>query len=95
MAGVDSVPLPDNAPTVGAVLAVVLIVVLLAIGVTYHGWKQWLPPFVWCGCYPCIIVHSEHEDAIPDIVELAIARLEVADAGLKEASTSPKEVSTS
>jgi hypothetical protein len=33
------------------------------------------------------VVHSEHEDDIPDIVDLAFARLDAAGAGPKEVST--------
>jgi hypothetical protein len=52
----------------------------------YPWWKRKLPPFVLCGCCPFIVVHSEHEDDIPDIVDLAFARLDAAGAGLKEVS---------
>jgi hypothetical protein len=83
---VGSVPLPDDGPSVSSVLAVVLIPIFLVIFVTYPWWKRRLPPFVLCGCCPFIVVHSEHEDAIPDIVDLAFARLEAAGAGPKEVS---------
>ncbi|KAG1890772.1 hypothetical protein F4604DRAFT_1672781 [Suillus subluteus] len=85
-AAVGSVPLPDNAPTVSSVLVVALIAIFLAVALTYHWWKRALPPFVLCGCCPFIVVHSEHEDDIPDIVDLAFARLDAAGAA------GPKEV---
>ncbi|KAG1836503.1 hypothetical protein DFJ58DRAFT_846923 [Suillus subalutaceus] len=83
-APMGSVPLPNNAPTVSSVLAVVLIAIFLVIVVTCPWWKQKLPPFVLCGCCPFIVVHSERENNIPDIVDLAFARLDATGAGSKE-----------
>ncbi|KAG1891852.1 uncharacterized protein F5891DRAFT_1197303 [Suillus fuscotomentosus] len=81
---VGSVPLPDNTPTVSSVLVVVLIAIFLVIVVTWPWWKPKLPPFVLCGCCPFIVVHSERDDNIPDIVDLAFARLDATGAGPKE-----------
>jgi hypothetical protein len=61
-----------------------LIPIFVVIFMTYPWWKRKLPPFVQCECCPFIVVHSEHEDDIPDIVDLAFARLDAAGAGPKE-----------
>ncbi|KAG2097962.1 uncharacterized protein F5147DRAFT_839708 [Suillus discolor] len=81
---VGSAPLPDNMPTVSSVLAVVLIPIFLVIVVTCPWWKPKLLPFVLRGCCPFIMVHSEHDDNIPDIVDLAFAKLDATGTGPKE-----------
>lgn len=66
-----SIPIiiPDNAPTVGNVLPVILVAVLLSLAISAPWWRRFLPDFYCCGCLPCIVVHEEGtEEDVPSTV---------------------------
>ncbi|KAG1887738.1 hypothetical protein F4604DRAFT_1916558 [Suillus subluteus] len=69
--------LPDNAPTLGSVLPVILLTLLVSFTVAAPWWRCFLPDFHYCGCLPCIIIwdNNEEED-VPGTVELWFARVD-------------------